>query len=126
MSSNLNPAQQEKALKLELRLAQIAKNEGCQLNFLDFVRSQWPEFIAGRHHKIIAEKLERVASGELKRLIINMAPRHTKSEFASFLFPAWMMGKNPSTRRSWRLTLAGRRRIFWTWTVTRWFSLKLS
>ena len=38
MSSNLNPAQQEKALKLELRLAQIAKNEGCQLNFLDFVR----------------------------------------------------------------------------------------
>jgi hypothetical protein len=55
----------------------------------------WPEFIAGRHHKIIAEKLERVAKGELKRLIINMAPRHTKSEFASFLFPAWMMGKNP-------------------------------
>ena len=98
MSSNLNPAQQEKALKLELRLAQISKNEGCQLNFLDFVRSQWPEFIAGRHHKIIAEKLERVASGELKRLIINMAPRHTKSEFASFLFPAWMMGKNPSMK----------------------------
>jgi predicted phage terminase large subunit-like protein len=55
----------------------------------------WPEFIAGRHHKIIAEKFERVARGELKRLIINMAPRHTKSEFASFLFPAWMMGRVP-------------------------------
>ena len=95
MSSNLNPAQQEKALKLELRLAQISKNESCQENFLEFVRSQWPEFIAGRHHKIIADKLERVASGELKRLIINMAPRHTKSEFASFLFPAWMMGRDP-------------------------------
>ena len=98
MNVNLNHAQQEKALKLQLRLAQIAKNESCQENFLDFVRSQWPEFIAGRHHKIIAEKLERVASGELKRLIINMAPRHTKSEFASFLFPAWMMGKNPSMK----------------------------
>ena len=58
----------------------------------------WPDFIAGRHHKIIAEKLERVARGELKRLIINMAPRHTKSEFASFLFPAWMMGKNPKMK----------------------------
>ena len=95
MNVSLNPAQQEKALKLELRLAQIAKNEGCQENFLQFVRTMWPEFIAGRHHKIIADKLERVASGELKRLIINMAPRHTKSEFASFLFPAWMMGRDP-------------------------------
>jgi len=95
MNVSLNPAQQEKALKLELRLAQIAKNEGCQENFLDFVKTMWPEFIAGRHHKIIADKLERVASGELKRLIINMAPRHTKSEFASFLFPAWMMGRDP-------------------------------
>ena len=95
MNLALNPAQQEKALKLELRLAQLEKNEACQNNFLPFVKAMWPEFIAGRHHKIIADKLERVASGDLKRLIINMAPRHTKSEFASFLFPAWMMGRNP-------------------------------
>ena len=83
MNANLNTAQQDKALKLELRLAQLEKNEHCQNNFLPFVKTMWPEFIAGRHHKIIADKLERVASGELKRLIINMAPRHTKSEFAS-------------------------------------------
>ena len=91
-------ALQEKALKLQLRLAQIEKQESQRNNFLPFVRGMWPDFIAGRHHRIIAEKLERVASGELKRLIINMAPRHTKSEFASFLFPAWMMGKNPSMK----------------------------
>ena len=86
---------EEQELKLRLRLAQLERNEACQNNFLTFVRRLWPEFITGRHHKIIAEKLERVARGELKRLIINMAPRHTKSEFASFLFPAWMMGRNP-------------------------------
>ena len=86
---------EEQELKLELRLAQLTKNEECQENFLTYVRKLWPDFIAGRHHLIIAEKLERVARGELKRLIINMAPRHTKSEFASFLFPAWMMGRNP-------------------------------
>ncbi len=85
----------EKELKLRLRLAVLEKNEACQKDFLTFVKTVWPEFIAGRHHKIIAEKLERVARGELKRVIINMAPRHTKSEFASFLFPAWMMGRNP-------------------------------
>jgi hypothetical protein len=87
-------ASDETVLKLQLRLAQLERNERCQENFLDFVKAMWPEFIAGRHHHIIAEKLERVARGELKRLIINMAPRHTKSEFASYLFPAWMMGRN--------------------------------
>src|SRR6056300_1008278 len=89
---------EDRALKFRLRLAQIEKQEACRENFLDFVSAMWPDFISGRHHRIIAEKLERVASGELKRLIINMAPRHTKSEFASFLFPAWMMGKNPNMK----------------------------
>jgi hypothetical protein len=88
----------EQEAKLTLRLAQLEKHERCQEDFLIFVKNMWPDFIAGRHHKIIAEKLERVAKGELKRLIINMAPRHTKSEFASFLFPAWMMGRNPKMK----------------------------
>jgi predicted phage terminase large subunit-like protein len=95
MLQNVTPELDAKRLKLELRLAQLNRNEKCQNDFLTFVRAMWPEFIAGRHHKIIAEKFERVARGELKRLIINMAPRHTKSEFASFLFPAWMMGRDP-------------------------------
>ena len=93
-----DPLTVEKKLKLELRLAQLTKNEECQENFLTFVKNLWPDFIAGRHHFIIAEKLQRVAKGDLKRLIINMAPRHTKSEFASFLFPAWMMGRNPKMK----------------------------
>jgi len=91
----MTPEAESKRLKLELRLAQLEKNEKCQNDFLTFVRAMWPDFIAGRHHKIIADKFERVATGELKRLIINMAPRHTKSEFASYLFPAWMMGRDP-------------------------------
>jgi predicted phage terminase large subunit-like protein len=88
----------ERLLKLELRLAQIDKTETCQNNFLSFVQSMWPEFIVGEHHRTIADKLERIATGELKRLIINMPPRHTKSEFASYLFPAWMIGKNPAMK----------------------------
>lgn len=88
----------ERILKLQYRLAQIERKELAQQDFLTFVKSVWPEFIAGNHHKIIAEKLQRIASGELKRLIVNMPPRHTKSEFASFLFPAWMMGRNPNMK----------------------------
>lgn len=98
MSSYIRSAQEEQLLKLELRLAQLERNEACQKDFLTFVRAVWPDFIAGRHHRIIAEKLERIANGELKRLIVNMPPRHTKSEFASYLFPAWFMGRYPNKK----------------------------
>jgi hypothetical protein len=97
LPSNLEDAD-ERRLKLELRLAQLERVEHCQTSFLTFVKTLWPEFIAGKHHKIISEKLEAVANGKLKRLIVNMPPRHTKSEFASFLFPAWMVGRNPAMK----------------------------
>ena len=87
-----------KMLRLKLRLAQLEKVDDCNNNFLDFVHAMWPEFIMGTHHGIIAKKLEQIARGEIKRLIINMPPRHTKSEFASFLFPAWMIGRNPAMK----------------------------
>ena len=65
---------------------------------MSFVKHVWPDFIEGSHHKIVAEKFNQIAEGKLKRLIINMPPRHTKSEFASFLFPAWMVGRNPKLK----------------------------
>jgi len=77
---------------------ELHDREEYQDKFLKFVRHVWPSFIAGDHHKIFAEKLEKVARGELKRLIVNMPPRHTKSEFASYLFPAWVMGQKPETK----------------------------
>ena len=52
-------------------------------NFLSFAKHVWPAFIEGPHHRIMAEKFERVASGDLKRVIINIAPRHGKSELTS-------------------------------------------
>ena len=63
-----------------------------------FVKHVWPAFIEGRHHKIMAEAFERIARGELKRLIVNMPPRHTKSEFASYLLPAWFLGQMPDKK----------------------------
>jgi hypothetical protein len=65
---------------------------------MSFAHHVYENFIEGRHHRIIAEKLERVARGELKRLIINMPPRHSKSEFASYLMPAWFLGRNPKLK----------------------------
>jgi predicted phage terminase large subunit-like protein len=67
-------------------------------DFLKFVKSVWPDFVEGSHHKKIADQFNRLARGDINRLIINMPPRHTKSEFASFLLPAWMIGKNPKLK----------------------------
>jgi predicted phage terminase large subunit-like protein len=76
-------------------LLEMDRVERCRESFLFFVTQMWPVFISGSHHKIMAEAFERVASGDCKRLIINMPPRHTKSEFASYLLPAWFLGKFP-------------------------------
>jgi predicted phage terminase large subunit-like protein len=70
----------------------------AQNDFMTFVKRMWPGFIPGRHHEIVAKAFENVVNGHNKRLIINMAPRHTKSEFASYLLPAWFLGKNPNKK----------------------------
>jgi predicted phage terminase large subunit-like protein len=64
-------------------------------NFMDFVGEMWPNFIHGDHHAKMAKAFEEVANGTCKRLIINMPPRHTKSEFASYMLPSWFLGKYP-------------------------------
>ena len=74
------------------------QREAAQGNFIKFVKEMWAGFIDGRHHKVMAKQFERIASGECKRLIINMPPRHTKSEFASYMLPAWFLGKFPEKK----------------------------
>jgi len=76
-------------------------------DFMSFVKCAWPEFIEGAHHRIIAKKFNDLAEGKINRLIVNMPPRHTKSEFASFLLPAWMVGRNPKLKII-QVTAAGR------------------
>lgn len=67
-------------------------------SFLEFVKLMWPGFIAGKHHKVMADVFEDFASGKRSRCTIAMAPRHTKSEFGSYLFPAWFIGKFPDRK----------------------------
>ena len=74
------------------------QREAAQQDFMKFVGEMWPGFINGAHHKVMAQKFQDIAEGKCKRLIINMPPRHTKSEFASYLLPAWFLGKYPGKK----------------------------
>ena len=90
--------EQKEILSLLEDLEEAEKKESARESFMGFTKYVWPAFIEGRHHKIMADAFERVANGELKRLIVNMPPRHTKSEFASYLLPAWFLGRFPDKK----------------------------
>jgi predicted phage terminase large subunit-like protein len=84
---------QYKVMYAEKKIQGKAKND-----FMSFVKCVWPDFIEGAHHRVIAQKFNDLANKKINRLIVNMPPRHTKSEFASFLLPAWMVGRNPKLK----------------------------
>ena len=88
VKTNKESKQQEEA-RIEL-----AKRELSRRKLLPFVQYRFPTYKVNWHHKILVDALERVERGELKRLIVNMPPRHGKSELVSVNFPAWCMGKN--------------------------------
>jgi predicted phage terminase large subunit-like protein len=84
--------------RLEVMHAEKKIQRKAVNDFMSFTKAVWPEFIEGAHHRVIAQKFNDLAAKKINRLIINMPPRHTKSEFASYLLPAWMVGKNPKLK----------------------------
>lgn len=72
--------------------------EFLRSNLAGYATAIFPEFKPARHHKLLAQKLEDVAAGKIKRLLVFMPPRHGKSKLASEIFPAWYLGQNPTKR----------------------------
>lgn len=69
-------------------------------SFIKFFAAAWPEIDPAPlqlnwHHEAIAEHLEAVAHGQIRKLLINVPPRHTKTLLASVAFPAWIWCRNP-------------------------------
>lgn len=66
-------------------------------SLIEFTRYTLPSYLPAAHHRLIAEKLEAIERGDIDRLMINMPPRHGKSELGSRRFPAWFLGRNPQS-----------------------------
>ena len=96
--SKLPEEQQKVLLDLLDDYQKTKRQEQSAEHFLFFAKEMWAAFIEGYHHKIMADAFDDVKNGKLKRLIINMPPRHTKSEFASYLLPAWFLGCFPEKK----------------------------
>jgi predicted phage terminase large subunit-like protein len=82
---------------LELRESR-ARLAAAQDNMLGFASSVYPGFKIGPHHRKLAKIFTDVIEGRKKRVIINIAPRMGKSEFSSYLFPAYFLGKYPNKK----------------------------
>ena len=94
----MSPSERKQVMDLMQALEISVRREKSQEEFLCFCSSVWPAFIEGGHHRKMAEKFERVANGQCKRLMINMPPRMGKSQLTSWLLPAWIMGKMPDKK----------------------------
>jgi len=88
------PISKEQEEKKKEAQRELAKRELARRHLLDFTKFRFPSYKINWHHKILSDALERVENGTLKRLIVNMPPRHGKSELVSVNFPAWCMGRD--------------------------------
>ncbi len=96
------PGMSEKEKRKSLTLLQNYKKEmtkevGVE-SFLDFIKYVYPGYIIGAHHRHLAEIFQDIANGKKKRVVVNIAPRHGKSELISYLAPAWFLGKYPAKK----------------------------
>jgi predicted phage terminase large subunit-like protein len=95
---HLDEHEKVRILELLEERDRLRRVETARQKFIPFVKMVWPGFIPGAHHNIMAEWFEKVASGECKRLVINMPPRFTKSELTSWMLPAWFFGQFPTKK----------------------------
>jgi len=84
--------------KLAEELEERQYVERCHNDLLDFTIHMDGKYITGKHHKILSNKLQKIESGEVTRLCVNIAPRHGKSHLVSTMYPAWFLGRNPSAQ----------------------------
>lgn len=96
--ANINslPAHEQQELLAMLEQLETLKDvKTRQDTFLEFINHVYPGYKVGEHHKRLAQIFEDIANGKKKRVIVNIAPRHGKSELISYLAPAWFLGKYP-------------------------------
>jgi len=93
------PFMQEDEMRRNLELLKIYDSESVQEvgkgDFLTFIDHVYPGYKVGPHHRRLAKIFEDIANGKKRRVIVNIAPRHGKSEMISYLAPAWFLGKYP-------------------------------
>lgn len=114
--------------------AEISRRD-ASARLYEFVKQSWHvvepgiAFIPSWHIEAICEHLEAVSSGDIRRLLINIPPRHSKSTIVSVMWPMWEWLTSPEQKflcasysgsLSIRDNLKARRLIQSPWYQERW------
>ena len=92
------PEEAQEILKIADTLEARAHAKACQDDLIEFCKHMQPDYLVGKHHRVLANLLMAIADGEKDRVCVNMPPRHGKSQMVSIYFPAWFIGKYPNKK----------------------------
>ena len=79
-------------------LTQRRTNKVAYDDLIEFCKRMQPDYIVGKHHRILANMLMDIERGDKDRICVNIPPRHGKSQLVSIFFPAWFLGRNPNKK----------------------------
>jgi len=101
MLTNLDSFSEEEVAEIDRMVDELStrsKNKLAYDDLIEFCKLMMPEFIVGKHHRILADLLMDIERGEKDRICVNIPPRHGKSQLVSIFFPAWFLGRNPDKK----------------------------
>ena len=101
MLDNLDSFSDEEVVEIHKLVDALADKADIQAAYDDliaFCKHMMPDFIVGKHHRILADMLMAVERGDKDRVCVNIPPRHGKSQLVSIFFPAWYLGRNPDKK----------------------------
>jgi predicted phage terminase large subunit-like protein len=74
------------------------KNQQAYDDLIEFCKVMQPDYLVGKHHRLLADMLMSIERGDKDRICVNIPPRHGKSQLVSIMFPAWFLGRNPDKK----------------------------
>ena len=101
MLDNLDKYTPEEIVEIDRivdELAQRRLNVAAYNDLIEFCKRMQPDFIVGKHHRILADMLMDIEQGNKDRICVNIPPRHGKSNLVSIMYPAWFLGRNPNKK----------------------------
>ena len=101
MLDNLDSFSSEEVAEIDRIVDELGMRKQNELAFndlIEFCKRMQPDYIVGKHHRILARMLMGIEQGNKDRICVNIPPRHGKSQLVSIYFPAWFLGRNPNKK----------------------------
>jgi predicted phage terminase large subunit-like protein len=98
---NLDGLTAEELAEIDIMVDELANrktNQDAYDDLLAFCKKMDPNYLVGRHHRVLATLLMAIERGDEDRICVNMPPRHGKSQLVSIFYPAWFLGRNPDKK----------------------------